>query len=71
MFVANPYLQLLLAILIFLWPFFVIFPMVAVRSLKGAGRGRLSYFMISLDLMIRLISSITCELTYTVQKASH
>jgi hypothetical protein len=63
--IANPDLEFLLAVLVLLWPFLVVFPVILVRESMAVLGGHKPYFMISLDLMILLISSIIKELTYT------
>src|SRR4051812_17900240 len=62
-------LKLLLSILVLLRPLRIVFPVRAsVLRLSLGARG--AYFKISLDLMMRLISSMTKELTHTATPVS-
>lgn len=69
---ANLDLKLLSTIFVFLWPLSIIFPVgsVSAVAIESRSTGIVSaYLRISLLLMMRLISSMTRELTHTVLMA--
>ena len=65
-FVSEANLKFLLSILVLGWPFCVVFPVPPVSYRAANPSGVRTNFRISLDLIIRLISSMTRELTHTV-----
>jgi len=62
---AQADFQLLLAVLVLGRPFRIVFPSLVLAGVSFSVID-IAYFMISLDLIIRLISSTTNELTHTI-----
>jgi hypothetical protein len=62
--IAQANFKFLSTVLVLLWPLGVVFPVKALDHIFGCIHD-VTYFRISLSLMMRLISSIMSELTHT------